>query len=100
MKEWKKFAAMAAVFLVAYLLPLGHPKIRAAIFEAFRLIQWYARMHTLTCVVPAIFIAGARASTRIGDWGFSLSGGRNVAGLFGDHRISGKGVWKLRSVVE
>jgi iron complex outermembrane receptor protein len=48
----------------------------------------------------AVFIAGARASTRIGNWGFSLSGGRNMAGLFGDHRTSGKGVWKLRSVVE
>ena len=48
----------------------------------------------------AIFIAGVRASTRVGDWGFSLSGGRNLAGLFGNHRISGKDVWKLRSVVE
>jgi outer membrane receptor for ferrienterochelin and colicin len=48
----------------------------------------------------AIFIVGARASTRIGNWGFSLSGGGNVGGLFSNPRISGKEVWKLRSVVE
>ncbi len=47
-----------------------------------------------------VLIAGARASTRIGDWGFSLSGGRNVADSFSNQRISGKRVWKLRSVVE
>jgi uncharacterized membrane protein YraQ (UPF0718 family) len=29
-----------------------------AIVEAFKLLQWYARNHTLACVVPALFIAG------------------------------------------
>lgn len=58
-KEWKKFAWLAGVFLVAYFLPLGNPKVSNAIFEAFKLLQWYARQHTLTCVVPAMFIAGA-----------------------------------------
>ena len=45
--------------MVAYLLPLGSPKVKEAIYEAFRLLQWYAREHTLGCVVPALFIAGA-----------------------------------------
>jgi len=58
-REWKIFAGLAAVFVVAYFLPLGNPKIQAAIQEAFRLLQWYARNHTLACVVPALFIAGA-----------------------------------------
>jgi len=44
---------------VAYFLPLGSPRIQAALQEAFRLLQWYARNHTLACVVPALFIAGA-----------------------------------------
>lgn len=57
-RELKIFAALAAVFVVAYFLPLGNPKIQAAIQEAFRLLQWYARNHTLACVVPALFIAG------------------------------------------
>ncbi len=50
---------MVAIFAVAYALPLGNPKIQEAIREAFRLLQWYARNHTLACVVPALFIAGA-----------------------------------------
>jgi hypothetical protein len=59
MKEWKKFAWLAGIFLVAYFLPLGNPKVQNAILEAFRLLQWYAIHHTLACVVPAMFIAGA-----------------------------------------
>jgi uncharacterized membrane protein YraQ (UPF0718 family) len=59
MKEWKKFAWLAGIFLVAYYLPLGNPKVTNAILEAFRLLQWYAVNHTLACVVPAMFIAGA-----------------------------------------
>ena len=58
-RELKIFAALVAIFLVAYFLPLGNPKIQAAIQESFRLLQWYARNHTLACIVPALFIAGA-----------------------------------------
>jgi uncharacterized membrane protein YraQ (UPF0718 family) len=58
-QEWKKFSALVGIFALAYLLPLGHPKVKEAILEAFRLLQWYAREHTLACVVPALFIAGA-----------------------------------------
>ena len=57
-KEWRILAAMVAVFLVAYFLPLSSPEVRKAIVEAFKLLQWYARNHTLACVVPALFIAG------------------------------------------
>ncbi len=58
-REWKIFGALVAIFVVAYTLPLENPKIQAAIQESFRLLQWYARNHTLSCVVPALFIAGA-----------------------------------------
>ena len=61
-RELKIFAAMLGVFLVAYVLPLSNPKVSNAIQEAFKLLQWYARNHTLACVVPAIFIAGAITS--------------------------------------
>jgi uncharacterized membrane protein YraQ (UPF0718 family) len=57
--ELKILAALVTIFVVAYALPLGNPKIQQAIYEAFRLLQWYARNHTLACVVPALFIAGA-----------------------------------------
>lgn len=57
-QQLKIFAAFLAVFLGAYYLPLANPKVEAAIIEAFKLLQWYARNHTLACVVPALFIAG------------------------------------------
>ena len=59
MTERKKFAWLVGIFVVAYYLPLGSPKVTSAILEAFRLLQWYAIHHTLACVVPAMFIAGA-----------------------------------------
>jgi uncharacterized membrane protein YraQ (UPF0718 family) len=69
-RESKIFAAFVGVFLAAYFLPLATPqfapgtdstsaKVTGAIVEAFVLLQWYARNHTLACVVPALFIAGA-----------------------------------------
>jgi uncharacterized protein len=59
LKEWKKFGWLVGIFLVAYFLPLGNPKVTNAILESFRLLQWYSVNHTLACVVPAMFIAGA-----------------------------------------
>jgi len=46
------------------------------------------------------FSAGARATTRTGDWGFSLSGGVDYSGGFSDHRVTGRNSWMVRSVVE
>ena len=62
MQHWKKMLALVAIFLVAYFLPLGNAKVSGAVLEAFRLLQWYAVNHTLACVVPAMFIAGAIAT--------------------------------------
>ncbi len=58
-EDLKKFAWLAGIFLTAYFLPLGNPKVQNAVLEAFRPLQWYATHHTLACVVPAMFIAGA-----------------------------------------
>jgi len=59
MKDLKKLYWLVGIFIVMYFLPLGNPKITNAIFEAFKLLQWYVINHTLACVVPAMFIAGA-----------------------------------------
>ena len=61
-KEKWIFAGLLGVFLVAYFLPIGNLKIHDAIIDAFRTLQWYAIYHTLACVVPAMFIAGAIAT--------------------------------------
>jgi len=58
-KEVKTLLVLVGIFLFFYLVPFGNPKVGAAIAEAFRLLQWYIREHTLACVVPAMFIAGA-----------------------------------------
>ncbi len=58
-REGKIFLIFVGIFLFAYYLPLGSPKVQEAILEAFMMLQAYARNHTLTCIVPALFIAGA-----------------------------------------
>ena len=61
-KQLSIFAALAAIFLFAYLVNFANPRIQNAIMEAFYMLQWYVRYHTLACVVPAMFIAGAIAT--------------------------------------
>lgn len=61
MKEWIKFLILVAAFLAAYYVPWDHPVIRQSGFEAFMMLQEYARQHVLTCLIPAFFIAGAIA---------------------------------------
>ena len=61
-RELGIFAALATVFLLAYFLNFTDSKIQNAIMEAFYMLQWYVRYHTLACVVPAMFIAGAIAT--------------------------------------
>jgi len=58
----RKFSWLLAVFLAAYFVPFGHPRVSGAILEAFHMLQEYAREHVLFCLVPAFFIAGAIAN--------------------------------------
>jgi len=37
-KQWKIFGALLGIFLVAYYLPLGNPKVEAAVLEALKLL--------------------------------------------------------------
>ncbi|OPZ17792.1 MAG: putative permease [candidate division BRC1 bacterium ADurb.BinA364] len=57
--EWKKLAAMGAVFLLFFWLPVDRERFSNAILEALQLSRWYAREHVILCLVPAFFIAGA-----------------------------------------
>lgn len=61
MKEWQKLLLYVAVFLAAYFTPFAHPRVQAALLEAFQMLGEYAREHVLACLVPALFIAGAIA---------------------------------------
>jgi len=60
-RQLQIFAAILAVFLLAYLVPFSSATVRGAIMEAFLMLQEYAQQHVLLCLVPAFFIAGAIA---------------------------------------
>jgi uncharacterized membrane protein YraQ (UPF0718 family) len=59
-RELRLTLILLDTFLAAYFVPFSHPKVQKALAEAF-LLQDYAREHVLTCLVPALFIAGAIA---------------------------------------
>jgi uncharacterized membrane protein YraQ (UPF0718 family) len=61
-REWITLAALAALFLGIYLLPIGSPGVEAAVGEGLRLTRWYAREHVILCLLPAFLIAGAIAT--------------------------------------
>lgn len=58
-KEWGIAAGLLSVFLVAYFVPWGAPRVRGAGLEAFLMLQDYAHEHVILCLIPALFIAGA-----------------------------------------
>jgi hypothetical protein len=57
--EWKPLAAIVAVFLACFYLPVGAGRFDNAVRESLELIKWYAREHVILCLIPAFFIAGA-----------------------------------------
>jgi len=58
-EELKKFLIIAGVFLFAYYMPLESVRFKGAFIESLYMLQDYARLHVLTCLIPALFIAGA-----------------------------------------
>jgi len=59
MKEMKIFLVLLAVFLAAFFIPFSKLGVQNALVEAFLMVQEYARLHVIFCLVPAFFIAGA-----------------------------------------
>jgi hypothetical protein len=60
--EFRIFGALAAVFAVLYVLPVGQSRFDGAVTEALELTKWYAREHVVLCLLPAFWIAGAIAA--------------------------------------
>lgn len=61
MKEWLKASILFAVFLLLYFAPVNAPIVAASLAAGFSLLQEYARLHVLTCLLPAFFVAGTIA---------------------------------------
>ncbi|HOH98289.1 MAG TPA: permease [Candidatus Cloacimonadota bacterium] len=59
LKELKILGIMLAVFLAAYFVSFESARFQSGITEAFNMLQDYARLHVLLCLIPALFIAGA-----------------------------------------
>lgn len=59
--HWKAVFWIVGSLTLVWHLPVEHPRLQQAIFEALFLARWYAREHVLLCLVPAFFIAGGIA---------------------------------------
>ncbi len=59
LKQLKILGIMLAIFGAAYFVPFTAPRFLNGLHEAFFMLQEYARLHVLLCLVPALFIAGA-----------------------------------------
>jgi uncharacterized membrane protein YraQ (UPF0718 family) len=59
--EYKPLLWIFGLFVFVFLMPLGQENFDLALFEAFALLQWYAKEHVILCLIPAFFIAGVIA---------------------------------------
>lgn len=50
---------LAAALLAAWFLPVDSPRFEGAVRESLYMLNEYARLHVILCLVPALFIAGA-----------------------------------------
>jgi uncharacterized membrane protein YraQ (UPF0718 family) len=59
--EGRTLLLLTGAFLAALWVPFDAPRFEGALHEAFALLQWYAREHVVSCLLPALLIAGAIA---------------------------------------
>ena len=60
-KDWKLLFWIALIFTVFYFVPNGSEWFNNSLVSGVNLLNEYAKQHVLTCLVPALFIAGAIA---------------------------------------
>jgi len=58
-KDWKILAWIISIFGIFYFVPYNSTWFNNSIVSALNLLNDYAKEHVLTCLVPALFIAGA-----------------------------------------
>ena len=58
----RRLLYLLAAFALVFFYPLQTEMGSGALLEGFLLLQDYVREHTLTCLIPALFIAGAVAA--------------------------------------
>jgi len=60
-KDWNILIWIVAIFAILYFVPSQTGWFKTSILSAFDLLHDYAQKHVLTCLIPALFIAGAIA---------------------------------------
>jgi hypothetical protein len=60
-KDFYMLFGIVLVFGILYFIPSNSDWFRNSILSAFDLLHDYAKKHVLTCLIPALFIAGAIA---------------------------------------
>ncbi|MBR9701290.1 permease [Candidatus Pacearchaeota archaeon] len=58
-KDWKWLIAIIFTFGIFYFVPYGAKWFNDSVVSGVNLLNEYAKQHVLTCLVPALFIAGA-----------------------------------------
>ncbi len=61
-KDWNILLWIILLFSFLYFVPSNADWFKTSILSAFDLLHDYAKKHVLTCLVPALFIAGAMAA--------------------------------------
>jgi uncharacterized membrane protein YraQ (UPF0718 family) len=58
-RDYRLLLGTAIAVTLLWLAPLGSPGFQLAVGSSLRLLQEYARLHLVTSLLPALFIAGA-----------------------------------------
>ncbi|MFO7711110.1 MAG: permease [Candidatus Woesearchaeota archaeon] len=58
-KDWQWLIGIVFIFGVFYFVPQGSEWFTSSVVSGVNLLSEYAKEHVLTCLVPALFIAGA-----------------------------------------
>jgi len=58
-KDWNFLIWLVILFGILFFVPTNAEWFKTSIFSAFNLLHDYAQKHVLTCLIPALFIAGA-----------------------------------------
>jgi uncharacterized protein len=58
-KDWTALSIIAGVFALFYFIPYNSRWFNDSVVSGVNLLNDYAKQHVLTCLIPALFIAGA-----------------------------------------
>jgi uncharacterized protein len=57
--EWKALLLIVTAVIACFYLPVNSERFQGATREALAMVNEYAQLHVVLCLVPALFIAGA-----------------------------------------